>query len=69
MRCLHCGREIPQSFFEAAKADRFSCPHCAAEHVRREIGRLPSGEPQYSVRLWGHPTGLRKKKPGNLGAT
>jgi DNA-directed RNA polymerase subunit RPC12/RpoP len=70
MYCLHCSREIPKDFFEqwdqtkAAKKGLFRCPHCAADHVRREIGRLASGEPEYSIRLWGHPTRFRRKKEG-----
>lgn len=67
MRCLHCGREFPAGFFQeweqtsAARTGRFRCPHCQAEHVRRLIGHHPSGHEEYSVRLWGHPTGYRRR--------
>jgi len=68
MRCLLCGREIPSTFFDAwsgteeAKSGRFHCPFCDAEHLRREIAPLPSGKPQFTVRLWGHLTAQRKRK-------
>jgi len=68
MRCLHCDQELPESFFKkwerrsGKPSDRFGCPHCGADHVCREIGRTPSGKPQYSVRLWGHLKAIRKKK-------
>lgn len=68
MRCLHCDGEITKQFLaeweasEAAKGDRFLCPHCNAEHVRREIAPLPSGKRQFTYRLWGHLTAIRKKK-------
>jgi hypothetical protein len=74
MKCLHCGEMIPDAFFEAwkksaaAKSGRFNCPHCTADHARREIGRLPSGEMQYSVRLWGHLTEIRRKKKEGEGS-
>ena len=69
MKCQHCNTEIPESFFEAwqktpaAKSGRFACPHCSAEHVRREIGKTPEGKSLYSIRLWGHPTTTKRKKP------
>lgn len=68
MKCLDCGKEIPESFFASwqtspqAKSGRFNCPHCEADHVRREIGRTPEGKRLYSVRLWGHPTKARRKR-------
>lgn len=71
MKCLHCGQEIPERFFQelentqAAKTGRFNCPHCAADHVRRKIGLLPSGQPEYTMRLWGHPTKFRKRQEGD----
>jgi len=71
MRCLHCGREIPETFFESwsatpeAKSGRFRCPSCDAEHVRREIDPLPSGKRQFTFRLWGHLTANRKRKGKN----
>jgi len=60
MKCLRCGRGISQSFFDLLqqspefKGGRFSCPHCGAEHLRRPAGTLPSGEPLFTFRLWGH---------------
>jgi len=66
MHCLHCAKEIAETFFEAlslsprARDGRFRCPHCSADHVRREIGRLASGQVEYTVRLWGHPTRFRR---------
>jgi len=68
MRCLHCDRELSEAFFEewsrtpAAASGHFFCPHCSAEHVRREVGRAPSGKPQHSVRLWGHLSEIRRRK-------
>jgi hypothetical protein len=68
MHCLLCNQELPESFLEEwarsaqASSGRFSCPHCAADHVRREIGRTPLGKPQYSVRLWGHLSEIRRRK-------
>jgi transposase-like protein len=68
MRCLHCDKEFPASFLEewersdAARSGHFSCPHCAADHVRREIGRSPAGRPEYSIRLWGHLSENRRRK-------
>jgi len=69
MKCLDCGQEIPDEFFTAweqspqAKSGRFTCPHCRADHVRRDIGKTPEGKPLFSIRLWGHPTSTRRKKP------
>jgi DNA-directed RNA polymerase subunit RPC12/RpoP len=69
MKCLHCGDEIPETIFadweksEGSKDGRFNCPHCNADHVRRQVGTLPTGEPLYSCRLWGHLTRMRKKPP------
>jgi DNA-directed RNA polymerase subunit RPC12/RpoP len=60
MNCLRCGREISDSFFTLLnqspefKGGRFACPHCGAEHLRREVGTLPTGAPLFTVRLWGH---------------
>lgn len=67
MECMSCGQSISESFFdekngtEQFKGGRFGCPHCGAEHVRRDIGRLPSGKPLYTVRLWGHLTTVKKQ--------
>src|SRR5262245_53947115 len=69
MRCLHCDKEITAAFIsewevtEAAGNGRFRCPHCDAEHIRREIAPLPSGERQFTFRLWGHLANRRKKPP------
>jgi len=74
MNCLHCGREIPDSFFSRLggspefKGGRFACPHCGAEHVRRTEGTLPSGAPLHTFRLWGHPTTVRRQaRPAAVG--
>ena len=67
MNCLNCQAPLPESAFPKeqldlnVKKDRFACPHCRAEHVRRRIGTLPSGEPLFSLRLWGHLTSMRRK--------
>ncbi|HZE98071.1 MAG TPA: hypothetical protein VE981_13660 [Planctomycetota bacterium] len=67
MNCLSCNVEIPDSLFaewektEQFKGGRFSCPTCSAEHVRREIGKTPTGEPLYTFRLWGHLTSVRRQ--------
>ena len=67
MRCLNCQEPLPElpdvdkSKPVSANSGHFACPHCKANHVRREVGRLPSGEPLYSVRLWGHLTAARRK--------
>lgn len=69
VKCLHCNEDIADDFLAAwdksaqAKSGRFTCPHCSADHVRREIGRTPEGKPLYTFRLWGHPTSSRRKKP------
>lgn len=68
MPCLQCGLEIPAAFFlawestEARRHGRFACPHCSAEHVRRPAGRRADGASDYTVRLWGHPTGTRRQR-------
>jgi hypothetical protein len=73
MRCPQCDREIAEAFFSDRsqscqfKGGRFACPHCAAELVRRQIGRLPSGEALYSVRLWGHLASTRRKAAATVG--
>jgi len=60
MNCLRCNRQISDTFFSARdespefKGGRFACPHCGAEHLRRNVGTLASGEPLFSFRLWGH---------------
>lgn len=67
MTCLHCQEELPASLFddgrigEGLSVGRFSCPSCHAEHVRREVGRLSSGAPLYSIRLWGHLSSNRRQ--------
>lgn len=69
MRCLHCGKEIPDAFFTdwgktvESKSGHFNCPHCNADHVRRQAGQLPNGKPLYTIRLWGHLTRMRPKPP------
>jgi hypothetical protein len=69
MTCLTCNGEISEEFFlnlsrsVEFKGGRFQCPHCRAEHVRREVGRLPSGEPLYSIRRWGHLATRRHETP------
>jgi len=71
MKCLACGKIIPDSFFvgesktEQFKGGRFACPHCGAEHVRRLIGTLPSGGPLYTYRLWGHPASGKRIPPAS----
>jgi hypothetical protein len=76
MRCLHCTLDIPATFLEdwaksreAESGGRFRCPHCNADHVRREIDPLPSGERQFTYRLWGHLKSFRKKKQGGSGSS
>ena len=67
MNCLNCQGPLPEAAFPKeqsslnVKKDRFACPHCGAELVRRRIGTLSSGEPLFSLRLWGHLTSLRRK--------
>jgi len=69
LKCLACGKSIPDAFFKERstsvefKGGRFACPHCGAEHVRRSIGHLPSGEPLYTFRLWGHPLAKKQASP------
>jgi hypothetical protein len=66
MKCLRCSREISDDFFACReqspefKGGRFACPHCLAEHLRREVGKLPSGEPLLGFRLWGHLAATRQ---------
>jgi len=71
MKCLECGSKLSSEFFALRtespefKGGRFACPHCGAEHLRRLVGHLPSGEPLYSLRLWGHLTAARRSaSPG-----
>lgn len=70
MNCLFCNLEIPPAAIptepktKGADSGRFSCPHCNAEHVHRRVGDLPSGEPLYSTRLWGHLRSTRRKATG-----
>lgn len=75
MNCLHCGKEISDSFFEKLsrshefKGGRFACPDCGADHVRRNEGKLPSGAPLYTYRLWGHVSLMRRNpSPPDAGA-
>jgi hypothetical protein len=73
MRCLCCSREIPAAFLVAwsasaeAKSGRFGCPRCDADHVRREIAPLPSGQRQFAYPLWGHLTAIRQKEAKDAG--
>jgi hypothetical protein len=66
MNCLSCGANISESFLrqksrtEEFKGGRFACPHCGAEHVCRQVGQLPSGEPLYDFRLWGHLSSVKR---------
>ncbi|HVE41189.1 MAG TPA: hypothetical protein VNM14_14945 [Planctomycetota bacterium] len=66
MNCLGCGREISDTFFALRRQSpefnggRFACPHCGAEQLRRPVGTLPSGEPLYDIRRWGHPRAPRE---------
>jgi hypothetical protein len=67
MKCLSCSEEISEAFFaersrsEEFKGGRFACLHCGAEHIRRWIGQLSSGEPLHTFRLWGHLASVRHK--------
>jgi hypothetical protein len=61
MNCLYCAKEIR---VETSTDGRFTCPHCSADHARREIGRLASGQPEYTIRLWGHLTRFRRAAKG-----
>jgi hypothetical protein len=69
MKCLSCDREFPEPSIEQEnsadelKGGRFACPQCGAEHIRRQVGELPSGKPLYDIRLWGHLTAKRKPTP------
>ena len=71
MNCLHCAREIPVAFFDSRtespefKGGRFSCPHCGAEHIRRNVGKLPNGEPLHNFRLWGHLKMQERERPAS----
>jgi hypothetical protein len=67
MKCLHCSQLLPDAvsveWNQGAKSRnvQFRCPHCDAEHVRQQVGTLPSGEALYSHRLWGHLSLIRKR--------